>query len=979
MLDLGSNRSQRDRHAPPEGSEFENGQRQHQSETDVSWTCNLPKDSIWGNWQGVFVMLLGVVLPGILIVSGTVACFDRIVLLLWKQPIETLVEMTLLGLIPIANCLTWNALCKNDCRYAIRRGALNGIGIGSSLIIGLITGIAAMLRFPTVSQSGVAHVTEFGLISALSLLSTGVAVYLALRVRQARVVRSSQKKALQYVAFGVVIALFAFVAAEARSTCIRIAACMATSDTPDERIKGLKFLKALNAEKELRMECSSRKACGLPGLFLRVDNDTLRQLHFASTGKTFGEEQSQNFATMTDEYLKSHVVGEPVKDLSLQKSGIYGQVNPTTVSSTLYWTFVFSNKNYEPQEARAEIGLPEGAVISGMTIWRDGHPLKTEFKPTGDTKNASWSNIGHDAPAIITDLGRGRMLLHCYPVPAQGYLRMAVAVTVPLRLHTISDATLALPRFIETNFEVKGDHDLRLLSDSALSLNYEGISTETAANGQKLVTGRIKSETLSGSGLAVSVKRQPVYGPIAIKDAAIPGAGYLLQTIREIPSTPPQHLVVVLDGSESMKPHVAGIKKALSKLPADLKTSLVVASPTTGKAPNIYELGEGLENLKLAAFDGGQDNLEAIVAASSVAGESKRGAVLWIHGPQPGFNREIYLMSPYVYTPSFFELALDDGIMDSSDYFKNHREIGPFTEISRSAAPESDLERFFSRWKPNGHDYVVEYQLSKTQPKERVASIQQSKEISLLFARERVMQLLRANCLGEATDIALNHQIVTPVSLSSCTGVTETLNSERLAYEHGTGNVRIVDTSYGGSTAAKGDTTNNTAVTSQTVGTANKVDRARIKPVERQSNSDTTTEYTELTNYNQVAQAEASITQGAAPVLQGAVNGTIGPQSVSTMGVNTAGTVRVNNLASLEATLNMFANACEIGGLALGVAFLLSAPFEPVLNGSSLLAWGRMGKVARIASGLLLLTLGLMTPHMVNYMLASARDANVFS
>src|SRR5262245_41679158 len=45
-------------------------------------------------------------------------------------------------------------------------------------------------------------------------------------------------------------------------------------------------------------------------------------------------------------------------------------------------------------------------------------------------------------------------------------------------------------------------------------------------------------------------------------------------------------------------------------------------------------------------------------------------------------------------------------------------------------------------------------------------------------------------------------------------------------------------------------------------------------------------------------------TGGQAPQLQGATNGTIGPQGQDATvisGVNTAGTVRVNNLANLEA------------------------------------------------------------------------------
>ncbi len=58
-----------------------------------------------------------------------------------------------------------------------------------------------------------------------------------------------------------------------------------------------------------------------------------------------------------------------------------------------------------------------------------------------------------------------------------------------------------------------------------------------------------------------------------------------------------------------------------------------------------------------------------------------------------------------------------------------------------------------------------------------------------------------------------------------------------------------------------------------------------------------------------------------APKLQGAANGTIAPQGADATyitGVNTAGTVRVNNLANLEALLNILANGMEILGIAWG-------------------------------------------------------------
>ena len=72
--------------------------------------------------------------------------------------------------------------------------------------------------------------------------------------------------------------------------------------------------------------------------------------------------------------------------------------------------------------------------------------------------------------------------------------------------------------------------------------------------------------------------------------------------------------------------------------------------------------------------------------------------------------------------------------------------------------------------------------------------------------------------------------------------------------------------------------------------------------------------------YNTGSQTQ-QITEGASPILQGATNGTIGPQggdATAIMGVNTAGTVRVNNLANLEALLNIIANGMEILGIAWG-------------------------------------------------------------
>jgi hypothetical protein len=113
---------------------------------------------------------------------------------------------------------------------------------------------------------------------------------------------------------------------------------------------------------------------------------------------------------------------------------------------------------------------------------------------------------------------------------------------------------------------------------------------------------------------------------------------------------------------------------------------------------------------------------------------------------------------------------------------------------------------------------------------------------------------------------------------------------------------------------------------------------------------------------------------GTAPALQGATNGTIAPQGADAtviQGVNTAGTVRVNNLANLEALLNIIANGMEILGIAWGGPTMIMG-FMHMAAGSH----DAMKKVMFGAAGV---TGGLATPGCINWLVASARDAALFN
>lgn len=117
-----------------------------------------------------------------------------------------------------------------------------------------------------------------------------------------------------------------------------------------------------------------------------------------------------------------------------------------------------------------------------------------------------------------------------------------------------------------------------------------------------------------------------------------------------------------------------------------------------------------------------------------------------------------------------------------------------------------------------------------------------------------------------------------------------------------------------------------------------------------------------------------TVASGMAPILQGATFGTIGPQAgdaTVVMGINTAGTVRMNNLTNLEALLNIVANGMEILGIAWGG--------PTMIMGFMHMAAGTQDAMKRVLFGCAGVTGGLATPGVINWLVASARDANLFS
>src|SRR5262249_26041105 len=162
----------------------------------------------------------------------------------------------------------------------------------------------------------------------------------------------------------------------------------------------LAWLRAINPEQQLRLECSDPRAAGLVGLFIPLKSSSQHELYFAITGKPYSYRDSNNtnLSSMPDEYLSKNVVGERIKELSLTRSSMTGVVHPNTLSSTIDWTLVFKNNSTQPQEARAEIKVPQGGVVTGLTLWQKGEPQAATFAASGRVEGVStWVQINHQS------------------------------------------------------------------------------------------------------------------------------------------------------------------------------------------------------------------------------------------------------------------------------------------------------------------------------------------------------------------------------------------------------------------------------------------------------------------------------------------------------------------------------------------------------------------------------------------------------
>ncbi|MBX3074391.1 hypothetical protein KF913_10715 [Candidatus Obscuribacterales bacterium] len=928
---------------------------------------------------GVLIVMGGILVPALTISTTLTANAYSVCGVLWRHWFETLIQFGLLVSVPAGIAFAWSKIKNNDMRRVRLIGYVIGLSLGSALLTAVIMTASVVMKFPTMDHQGIDHIPEMSYLACVSWLAVLAASCVALQFRRHWPTKGAKRSSSVYVLIGAALSLLALVGSEARSACIRIAEKLVVAGTSEQQQNGLNFLRQIDCERDIKLDCSTARAFDLSGMFLRLDNEQNKKLYFLSTGQPYRFDllDKAEFSALPDEMLGRNVIGDKVANLSMHRSLISGMLHPESLTSTIDWTFVFKNDGAEAREARAEIGLPKDAVISEMVLWINGVPKRATIASAERAKDAyQWVVGGRRDPALVTDLGKGRVLVQCYPVAPHAEVRIKISMKSSMKLDKAGEAVASLPTLLKSNFEVEGDHRVHLRSDRKLMLDLDNVRHVVANNGLHQVSGTLASAKRSRDSIDVRVHRDAKITPVAIKDP-LDSRGYIVQQYVPTTSNKPDHLVVVVDGSSAIAAHKDEIVRQLSKIPHTIPTSLIVASEQYKDGMQFHEIDDAIKAMKQVNFKGGQENLGAVIKGAELAGETEGGAVLWIHGPQPALDKELYIIAPYLVKPKFYELSIEDSVTDVNEFFKNHQEIGPFTAVARNSSFEKDLGRFLRKWQADGVDYTLRYARTFDKPAALESSIYVQDEISRLYVAQRVRELVNKGNRWDAANLAVSYQVVTPVT--SAVVLENSSDYARFglheaAATDGSDSILAKTAPKDGFRSSRINTVSSDS-SDRTVATAGGAQSLYGGDMMKGSNASAPS-LVGATMGGQLVSAYA----GDGTTLQGATNGTIatqGADATTIMGLNTAGTVRVNNLANLEALLNILANCLQVSGIGFGLVMLTLAFIKTDSMMPSLAV--RLSRSSRVILGLSLLALGLATPGFLNYMVSSARDANLFS
>jgi hypothetical protein len=678
----------------------------------------------------------GIILP--LLALGTEAVAHLCLEAGLADPLPTPFHAVLIALVPLANLLGWLVVRKGKAIPAkwlgLLLGAATSIAFYYTLMFITITPFAVM-GFAAIIYFGAGLLCFLPLSPLLSLLAT-----LHMRV----MLKRHLARKLPLYRRGLLAGLAAIVLASAPMYLTKAGLSMAASAAPETQAKGIKLLRFVGDEVLMNRACyfgANMPADPISWLInrgQRVRPEQARNIFYRVTGTAFNTVASPTLGLRTrrnpgnefdwDPEQGGDVVAGRLKGLSMTDSRIDGTVNPDAATAYLEWTMVFRNDFRSEREARAQIALPSGAVVSRLTLWIDGEEREAAFGGRSQVKQAYKKVVQRRRdPVLVTTCGPDRVLMQCYPVPADGEMKIRVGITAPLATPSETARTLRLPHMLERNFRIpeKVRHAVWI----------EGFMVDDLSDAQ------LNSPT-------ATIHTKSSVRACWAKD----GDQAVLQEIQPSNDWNPGQVVVVVDSSLGMQEHFSAIASALENLPC----SILIADDE----PTQCKQAEDLRQIKAA---GGKDNSTALREALTLPNIGRNGCVVWIHGPQTwglGSGENLRQAMERQGNVQLLDFQIGHGphrLVEKLD------SLAGFHTVARTADVKTDLENLFGSLSNSSKVWKA---VRKSIAHGDAAIPETDEHLVRLHALDQIRADLADNKPGneKALDLALKHHLVTPIS-----------------------------------------------------------------------------------------------------------------------------------------------------------------------------------------------------------------------
>ena len=749
-----------------------------------------------------FTLFGGVILPAAAI---TVEATTHICAQMFFDPIPTSWHMLLVLLAPLAQLQVWFAIRRND-PYGL---TLAGFANAAAIVISLFY---SFIYFPLLPFAALTVLIALGLLPLSPFFALVTALVMRRQLR--RLAAAAPRKSFPITTKGfltsLVVGSAVIGAAEIPVLLTRHGLHLASSFSPQIRNEGIRFLRKYGSRDYLLQRCYDQRGHSLFVLdeWLSPESpvkaDEAREIYYRVTGETFDASPPPRRVNTrlirqddfeSEESADGTRTGGIIRGLSLSSSRIEGTVDADGGVGHLDWTFTFENNSDSDKEARAEIQLPPGAVVSGVTHWIGGVDDDAQFTGRSSFIPAGESLRKRHPRVVVTTAGRDRVLVQAYPVPVYDReIKVRIGITVPLVLQAKDQARLILPHFNSRNFSIPANlkHWIMVDSNHPLTSDY-GLAVRSVAKSDKpgfQLYGLFSDTEIMRPEAALRLSRTDSDHGIWSRNPFEAGGSIVKQSLEERTPSYLRRIVLVVDTSASMAEWQTQIRSALNVLPSDLDVQLVLADADwlheSDQEPVVSgDIGQISSFLSETTFAGGADNAPALIKAWDLATATPgNNAIVWIHSPQrtrlAPIDPLLSRMNTDYFGPSLYSVQTSAG---SDEIVKKLDGVNKVKSVVRLGSLRTDLERLFQQL--SGQVTTLEFvrSVKHPQPDPALDGVETSNELARLWANDEVERILRARdeSLKEAaTLLAIRYKVVTPTSGAVILDRPKQLNSSDL-------------------------------------------------------------------------------------------------------------------------------------------------------------------------------------------------------